>query len=190
MLDYAENLRLVLDALGLERPHMLGHHTGGGIAAIHARTHPHRLDRLILQGVPWFDAETTAFFRKTGFPSFTPRADGGHLLDAWRQRLAVSEGWTNLDAMHRYTLDMLAGPETYFWGFEAALDHDMRPDLEAIAAPTLILINTGDTAYALSKAAGALRPDFAYEEYPGGTNDWIDEQPEVWAEAVARFLKA
>ena len=40
------------------------------------------------------------------------------------------------------------------------------------------------------ESLAALRPDFAYEEHPGGTNDWIDEEPEVWAEAVARFLEA
>jgi haloalkane dehalogenase len=188
--DYADNLRVVLDGLDLRRPHILGHHTGGGIAAIHARRHPDRLDRLVIQGAPWFDAETVAHFRTAGFPSFIPRADGGHLIDAWRQRLAVSEGWTDLEAMHRYTLDMLTWPRTYFWGFDAALDHDMRPDLEAITAPTMLLINTGDTAFGLSKAAAALRPDFAYREFPGGTNDWIDEQPQVWANAVADFVLA
>lgn len=40
MKDYADNLALVLNALGLARPHMLGHNTGAGIASIHAARTP------------------------------------------------------------------------------------------------------------------------------------------------------
>jgi pimeloyl-ACP methyl ester carboxylesterase len=188
MPDYAENLRQVLDALDLRRPHFLGHHTGAGIAAIHAARCPERLDKLIMQGVPWFDPDTLEYFRRVGFRPFLPRPDGGHLIDAWNQRLAVSPGWTDIDAMHRYTVDMLMVNRSYYWGFEAALAHDLQPDLEAIQTPTLLLINSGDSAFALTLRTAELRPDFAYVEHPGGTNDYIDEQPELWADSVAKFL--
>ena len=188
MEDYARNLGTVIEALSIRQPHLLGHHTGAGIAAIFAARHPDRIGKLIMQGVPWFDLETLAYFRSTGFQPFVPRPDGSHLLDAWNQRLAVSPGWTDLDAMHRYTVDMLAVNLSYFWGFEAALDHDLEPDLKAIQAPTMLLINTGDSAYALTRNSAALRSDFAFLELAGGTNDYIDEQPEVWADAVSEFV--
>jgi pimeloyl-ACP methyl ester carboxylesterase len=190
MADYAENLALVVDALGLARPHILGHHTGAGIAAIHGARRPERLDRLVMQGVPWFDADTLQEFAKSGFQPFIPRPDGGHLVDAWKQRLAISPGWSDIAAMHRHTVDMLSVNCTYFEGFEAALAHDLEPDLKTIRAPTLLLINTGDSAYQLTRRTAELRTDFAYEEHPGGTNDFIDEQPELWADAVAAFLSA
>jgi haloalkane dehalogenase len=189
MTGYAENLLAVLDALGLERAHLIGHHTGAGIAALHAARHPHRIDRLVMQGVPWFDAATIAHFRTAGFQRFTPRLDGGHLIDAWRQRLAISTGWTHLEAMNTHALEMLSKNESYFAGFEAALDLDLEPALRAITCPTLLFTNTGDSAFALSQATHALRPDFAWETRDGGTNDYVDEAPADWADAMARFLR-
>ncbi len=48
MLDFALHGWDVVDALGLERPHLMGHSMGGMIAAEMAVTAPHDLDRLVL----------------------------------------------------------------------------------------------------------------------------------------------
>ena len=188
MREYAGNLGRVIDALGLARPHILGHHTGAGIAAIFAAQHPDRIDRLILQGVPWFDAATRAHFSDDWFADLSPRADGGHLLAAWQQRVSVSPGWTDLATMHRLTAEMLRVNDRYADGFKAALVHDLEPDLRAIRAPTLNFINRGDSAFGLSKATARLRPDWPFVVHAGGTNDYIDEAPEAWADIVAAFL--
>jgi hypothetical protein len=52
----------------------------------------------------------------------------------------------------------------------------------------MILTNTGDVIYEEARAAARLRPDFAYTELEGGGVDIVDQQPEAWADAVARFL--
>ena len=186
--EYADNLLRVFDALGLEAPHLLGHHTGAGIAAIHAARYPERVDRLVLQGVPWFDAATRAHFSPDWFGSFTPRPDGGHLLEAWQQRVSVMPGWTDLDAMHRLTVEMLRADDRYADGFHAALAHDLESDLLAIRVPVLNFINRGDSAYALSEATARLRSDWPFIVHDGGTNDYIDEAPDAWAATVAEFL--
>lgn len=188
MPGYADNLLAVLDALGIDRPHILGHHTGAGIAAIHAGRHPDRIDRLIMQGVPWFDDATVDYFARAGFNDLSPVADGSHLLTAWRQRVAISPGYTDIAAMHRLTVDMLSVNLRYADGFRAALDYDLEPDLLAIRAPTLLLTNRGDSAFALSERTARLRPDFAVVTHEGGTNDYIDEQPDIWTDAVVAFL--
>ncbi len=188
MTGYAQNLAVVLDVLAIEAPHMLGHHTGAGIAAIHAARHPARIGRLIMQGVPWFDAATRAHFSDEWFADLTPRADGSHLLVAWQQRLSVMPGWTDLPAMHRHTVDMLRAGDRYADGFRAALAHDLEPDLHAITTPVLNFINRGDSAFALSEATARLRPDWRFVVHEGGTNDYIDEAPHAWTELVADFL--
>ena len=110
---YADALAPVLDAFGWGRAALLGHHTGAAIAAGFAARHPARVDRLILNGVPLFTAEELEFFHSFTFGPIEPQADGSHLAAAWAQRLAATPGWTDLEAMHRYVIEMLRQHRTY-----------------------------------------------------------------------------
>lgn len=186
---YADAIPAVLDALGWPRADVLGHHTGASIAASLAARHPQRVNKLVLNGLALLSPEERAHFAQFRFAPLEPQPDGSHLLAAWNQRLAASPGWTDLAAMHRYVTELLANPEFYYWGFEAAFAHDLGADLAAIAVPTLILTNTGDDLYAASCRAHELRPDFTFAALAGGTHDIVDEQPDAWAAAVAGFLK-
>ena len=186
---YAQSIPAVLDALGWEKAHVLGHHTGASIAASFAARFPERLDRLVLNGLALLSDEERAHFARFSFAPLEPKPDGSHLLAAWNQRLAASPGWTHLTAMHRYVTEMLANSEYYHWGFEAAFAHDLGADLKAVNAPTLIFSNTGEDLYAASQRAHALRPDFAFAALAGGTHDIVDEQPEAWTAAVTAFLR-
>ena len=46
--DFAEDLALFVDELGIETFHLWGWSTGGGVAMEYAATHPDRLDKLVL----------------------------------------------------------------------------------------------------------------------------------------------
>ena len=80
-----EDVRVTLDALGLERVGVVGHSRGGGIAVDLALAHPARVERLALlaptlSGWAWSDAWRSAFLtvRAVGRES-GPRA----ALEAW-----------------------------------------------------------------------------------------------------------
>jgi pimeloyl-ACP methyl ester carboxylesterase len=190
IIDHAEALLPVLDALGPHPVHLLGHHTGAGIAAAFAARHGARLHSLILNGVPLFDAATRAHFATFRFAPLQPLADGSHLQAAWDQRLRASPGWRNLAAMHRHVTTMLANPDRYHWGFDAAFAYDIATDLPRITVPTLVFSNSGEDLYAASQQAAALRPDWRFAALDGGTHDIVDEQPEAWAAVVAGFVKS
>lgn len=188
--DYAGTISDVLDALEWHSAAVLGHHTGAAIAASFATQQPQRVTRLILNGVPLLSAEERAHFAGFRFDPIEIKADGSHLTAAWNQRLSASPGWSDLTAMHRHCVDMLANPEHYGWAFAAAFAYEIALDLARIACPTMILTNTGEDLFAASQRAAALRPDFAFAALKGGTHDIVDEQPQAWAEAVARFLQS
>lgn len=188
--EHADALLPLLDAMGLARVHVLGHHTGASIAAAFAARHPDRVDRLILNGVALLTPEERAFFATFRFAPLVPRADGGHLIDAWNQRLQATPGWTDLAAMHRHVATMLANPDRYFWAFEAVFAHDLAADLARITAPAMVLTNSGEDLFAASTRAAATRPDWRYAALEGGTHDIVDEQPDAWATAVIDFLAA
>ncbi len=187
---YAVAIRAVLDALGWGRTDILGHHTGASIAASFAASQAARVDKLVLNGVALLSEAERAHFAQFRFEPLVPAADGSHLTAAWNQRLTATPGWTDLPAMHRHVVEMLANPTDYHWGFTAAFAHDLRADLLAVTAPTLVLTNTGEDLYMASQRAVELRPDFAFSELEGGTHDIVDEKPEAWTRAVVDWLRA
>jgi pimeloyl-ACP methyl ester carboxylesterase len=186
---YAASVASVMDALGWDDAALLGHHTGAAIAASFAVQYPQRLRGMILNGVPLLSAEDRAFFADFKFEPLVIEDDGSHLTAAWNQRLAASPGWTNRAAMHRYVVEMLANPERYHWGFDAAFAYDLEHDLMRIGCDTLIFTNTGEDLYDASRRAHKLRSDFDFAVLEGGTHDIVDEQPEAWGEQVSTWLR-
>jgi pimeloyl-ACP methyl ester carboxylesterase len=187
---YADAVSHAIQALGWERTHVLGHHTGASIAASLAARHSAAVAKLVLNGVALLSDAERAHFSQFRFEPLQPRPDGGHLTDAWQQRLAATPGWSDIAAMHRYVVEMLGNPDRYHLGFTAAFAHDVAADLRRISAPVLVLTNTGDDLYQASRRAAALRPEFTWHALEGGTHDIVDEQPGAWAAAVAQFLRA
>lgn len=186
--DYASAFAPVLDHFGLSSANFLGHHTGAANVAEFAHQNPKRVDKLILNGPPVFNAEERA--DKIDKPGPVPyEADGGHLKKRWDGRVAATDGWTDVEAMHNNVLQTLWAGETFWYGHKAAYEYDITEAFMGLKMPTLILTNTGDDIYFLSCRARDMRPDMAFAELEGGTHDIVDEQPEAWSAAVAAFIK-
>jgi pimeloyl-ACP methyl ester carboxylesterase len=75
----------VLDALGIERAHVVGHDHGGAVAQLLAAEHPERIDRLVISNAEaydnWPSEEERPFVRATQLPVL-----GTVMLWAWSQR--------------------------------------------------------------------------------------------------------
>src|SRR5215216_1966678 len=74
-----------LDALGIERAHVVGHDQGGAIAQLLASEHPERVDRLVISNAEaydnWPSDEERPFVRVTQVPVL-----GDVVLWAWSRR--------------------------------------------------------------------------------------------------------
>lgn len=127
----AEFAAQVLDAVGVERAHVLGVSFGGAVAQELARCLPERVDRLVLVstgygafGVPGSPGALMSFARPqayadlAGLEQVAGRIFGGRLrtepglvhgwhlrppadLKAWFYRLAGTVGWSSLPWLHR-----------------------------------------------------------------------------------------
>jgi poly(3-hydroxyalkanoate) depolymerase len=123
----------VLDALGVERAHVLGVSLGGAVAQQLAWSHPDRVDRLVLVstgpgvlGVPGRPDVLLRFGRPTAYSDARVLEESaGHLFGgrlraqpelvrgwhlrppadrrAWLYRLAGTAGWTSLPWLHHVT---------------------------------------------------------------------------------------
>jgi pimeloyl-ACP methyl ester carboxylesterase len=118
--EAADYLARWMDQIGLERAGLVGHSMGGYIAAELAADHPARIERLVLvdaAALPFDQGLTThglGMMQELRYlrPSFLPTL----LYDALR-----------------------AGPSTLWGAANDLLRSDLRPKLERIQAPTLVV---------------------------------------------------
>jgi len=143
-----DDMHAVLDAAGSERAALFSYTAGGPLAATFAARFPERVSALVLYGcmlravrdddLPWLadaaerDARFEALLESWGegvnIATLAPSAIGDEGLRAWfarMERLAASPG-----RMRRLVA--------------ASAAFDPRPELPAIAVPTLVLHRTGD----------------------------------------------
>lgn len=189
IVDYSKAYAPVMDRFNLKAAALLGHHTGAANVTAFAFRHPERVAKLILNGPPLFTAAERAERNARPAGPVPLEKDGSHLSKRFQGRIAATPGWTNLDALHANFMQQLWAGDTFWYGHKAAYEYDMESEFKALTVPTMILTNTTDDLYQITQRARALRPDMAYAELIGGTHDIVDEQPEAWAAAVARYVK-
>jgi pimeloyl-ACP methyl ester carboxylesterase len=176
---YADaNIRL-LDSLEIEQADFYGTHTGAQIAAELAVTHPRRVRKLILDGVPLF----TDAYKKEALanyaPEMTPQADGSHLLWAWSRSGTATTPPVEKQASVMMQLKALT---TYHIAYRAAFMHDVHAILPRIRQPTLVMAIQRDPLSAFLDEAAAM--------IPGAKKELVETSPGVLGKlpSIQRFL--
>ena len=141
-----DTLRL-MDALGIDSAHLVGHSTGGAIGQVIATEHPERLRSLVLSATwagpdPYFrrmfesrkqtllDSGVEAYLKASSLVQTTPK---------W-----VSENDEFLTELHRVTVETCAPVEVMVSRIDAILRHDRRSRLLQIHVPTLVIVARDD----------------------------------------------
>lgn len=190
--DYAQVIPSVLDHLGIESAHVLGHHTGAMVATEVALKFGSRVKALILNGpLPMTTQERDEglAYVESSEKGFAPGPDGQRLLELYQTRMSAANADTNWTLSGRYIAEALIGYGPFWYGHHAAFQYDHAATLKLIKHPALILTNTGDSIYENALQAKKLRPDFEFFEIENGSWDIVDEQPVAWANAVSDFIK-
>src|SRR5687768_17301679 len=147
--DMADDVAGLLDALEIERSHLLGLSMGGLIAQEFALRHADRLDRLVLTGTGAAPARSAVdqieiwSWVKTNDPT-------GEVFRGQQFVSLFSTAFLrNSDAVHD-TAEMLASnpypmsPEAYARQAKAYLQFDSLDRLGTISAPTLVIVGEQD----------------------------------------------
>ena len=191
--DYAKAIPAVLDALGVAKASILGHHTGALVATEVALQYPARIDRVVLNGpLPLGDAEREQWLeycRSEEIP-FAEKSDGSHFSKLFGVRYAFAQDTVPAGTVTRYIVETLSGLAPFWYGHHAAFVYDHGATLKRLTQPTLILTNTGDQIHEHARLAHSMRPDFGFVALEGGGIDVVDQLPREWVEAVAKFLIA
>ncbi len=183
--DYTAVVVALLDHLGLDAAHLVGHHTGAVVAIETAAAHPERAGKLVLSGPVYLDAETRAELGAF-FAQWRVRADGSHLAEKW-QRYA---SWTDDPALvQRALVDLLRAGERSEDGHFAIARYRMEDRLPKVRAPALLIFGRRDPfGYGdKSRAFEDTLPESRTAFLDGGVF-LPSEEPEAFAGLVLEFL--
>jgi pimeloyl-ACP methyl ester carboxylesterase len=187
--DYAEVAFELLDALGVDRVVVVGHHTGAVIAVEMAAAQPGRIERVVLSGPVYTDAAGRAELAKH-FRQWTLAADGSHLLDKWRK---LAQWLPRPEIVQRIVVDLFRAGEASEQGHFAVAEYRMEERLPLVRCPALLLYGRDDPFASPERAAplaAAFRPvreatlaagvfaaSEAAEAYAGAVLEYLDGPP-------------
>jgi pimeloyl-ACP methyl ester carboxylesterase len=185
-----------LDALGLDRFDLYGSHTGANIACEIAIAAPHRVRRLVLDGVSLYAPEERADMLVHYAPGVTLDQNGSQLSWIWNfvRDAYLFWPWYRRDAAHRRPLglpsaeelhdkvvEVLKSARTYHLSYNAAIGYDKEPRLRLVGVPTLLACARSDMLFEYFDRVRALMP----QAEPLVTNGI--GKPAAFAETVAAF---
>ncbi|MCE9657494.1 MAG: alpha/beta hydrolase [Burkholderiales bacterium] len=137
----------LLDAIGVTRAHVVGHHTGGVVAVEIAARAPERVASLVLSSTPY----TSEAFRhaRAGQPAIdavAPSDDGTHLAALWQKRQPFyPAGRTEL--LQAFVADALKVGGDVEAGHRAVASYRMEERIGAVRAP-LLIVHASDDPFA------------------------------------------
>lgn len=185
---WAEVAVQLLDAVGIARAHVVGHHTGGVIAVELAARHGEHVASLVLSSTPVTDAAfRRARSERPPIDAVERRDDGGHLAELWRRRQAFYPPGRP-DLLQAFVADALKVADVED-GHRAVAAYRMEERFAALVQPTL-LIHAPEDPFAAPHLAHwrALLPHAQVAEIAGGGVPLPDQLPEAFAQAVLRFI--
>lgn len=192
-----ELIRGVLDRLGIERAHLVGHSYGGGITLTFAHRHPERLRSLTLVASTRPDYPET---RRKVIAAFEP------LTNLYIRSLALRRRWVRRALEQSVADDSLVTPElveayldrlrvegaerAYYGVTTPVKNPDRKVPLEEIEVPVLAVWGSEDPLIPVetSREAVARIPCSRFVTIPETGHLPMEESPDALVEALREFL--
>ncbi len=191
---YAEQVIRFLDALGIERITLVGHSMGGMVSLKTAIDHPQRIDRVVTVGAPIVGSSLAPLLKMTALqpiaramnalPGVTKRLFRYFLKEANEQDMLEI-----LEDSVKPTADSVRA------SVRSMMRTDLRPELDRLAVPTLVIHGTRDDIVMPSqidviRRAAATAPFLRQLSIQGSRHfPWAD-QPELFHPPLMEFLRA
>lgn len=192
---HAADLAGLVDALGLERPALIGHSMGAGNVALAVVTHPDLARCAVLEDPPWratYDREETAAMLEEWRANIVAQK-------SWTQEAIIAAGraenptWTEVEwepwAASKQQLD----PAVFDW-VDLHSSPPWQEVVRGIACPTLMI--TADPALGaivtpdVAREAAELNERLQFAHIAGAGHNIRRERFEAYVEAVREFLAA
>lgn len=192
--DYAAAAAALLDALDIEKIHLVGHSLGTVIGSAVAARYPERLLTVTL-------ASATAGYAKADHAARVDRLNAriGAIRDLGPAGMAEARGREVLspnasdDALAKVRA-VMAGLRVDGYCQAARMLHssDIFDDIATISVPAMVLCGSADTVTpeALNQRIAAAIPGAVYRSLPGLGHACYVENPTLFNDALGQFLEA
>jgi aminoacrylate hydrolase len=191
----ADDLVRLMDALGIERAHVVGHSAGGAVAQVLAIDHPQRLASVVI-AASWTKAD--AYFRRLFAlrKEILQRLGPASYLQASSLLLYpafwVARNNEKLRQLEAQALATFAPPEVAMSRIDAVLAFDRTADLGRIRTPALIIAAQDDvvTPAYFSEDMARLIPGAEAKFFAQGGHCFTQVMAREFNQAVLPFLEA
>jgi pimeloyl-ACP methyl ester carboxylesterase len=181
--DYAAAVGDLLDSLRLRQVDLLGYQAGSLAATELAIARPEQVRRVVLIGVPVFDARDREAYNTRPWPS-RAREDGSHLVEEW-QRIRRSRGArASISRVGEDFAGSLRAGDTAAWGPTAAAGYAAGERLPLLRQPTLVL-RPHDECWEMSARVDALVRECRRVDLPDQDGSFLD----AGAGEVSRYTR-
>jgi esterase len=201
--DFAGDLKLILDELGWDKIHLVGHSMGGRAAISFAAQWPEHLEKLVIEDIgaePTWSSMTSLRKLILGVPVPFPTRDAAHkyFSHGFHERFGGEHNTrdlgpyflANLKSMPDGSLDWRVSMKGILESLEQGRSLSMWPEWEAIKTPTLLIRGTRSEMLTPEIYAEMLRRQTCAKGVEINAGHWIhSERPEEFIEAVRDFLK-
>ena len=191
-----EDLRALLDALGVERTHLVGHSLGGGVAASFAVAYPQRTGRVLLsapllrgyQGLGALMALLKRVWQIAGEDGLAAARAAWLGAELFAPSLESPLGRECLPSI----MNDYSGWHWQHRDPEVGLDPPLAQRLHELAAPTRVLVGTRDLPdfLQMAEALASQAPQAALDLLPGLGHGPSLEDPALFNQRLLAFLRA
>jgi pimeloyl-ACP methyl ester carboxylesterase len=196
--EYLAALEELVDALGIERLHIVGNHSGAAFSREYAAAHPDRVGRIVLSGSARTppDPKTTldeadAFLSRPYSREIPLDAAGDFLAATWdRYRTLASPAASLDDVLAAFLVGLDARTKPYDMHL-AIFGHDGWTDYRTIETPVMLLCGDGDIFVNAERLdyTCSLFPSCEVHPFIEGAGAFIGlERPEAFAAAIVEYL--
>jgi aminoacrylate hydrolase len=191
----ADDVVRLMDALGIDRAHLVGHSTGGAIAQVLALEHPERLASMVI-AASWTKAD--AYFRRLFAlrKEILARLGPASYLQASSLLLYppfwVARNNEKLRQIEAQALAIFPPPEIVLSRIDAILAFDRTADLARIRTPSLVIAAQDDVvtpAYFSEELARTI-PGAEAKFFAQGGHCFTQVMAREFNQAVLPFLEA
>ena len=183
---WADAAGQLVDALGVDRFHLVGHHTGGVIAVELAARQRDRVASLLLSGTPFVDDEKRRTAdQRTPVDLVVPEPDGSHLLELWNRRREFYRPGEEA-ALNRFMIDALTVLDRVEEGHEAVRRSMLDRRLADVTA-RILAICAEDDRFSLPALERFAALSIETRIVPGGHVPLPEQQPARFAEIVMEW---
>jgi pimeloyl-ACP methyl ester carboxylesterase len=186
--DHARTILSFMDALGIKKAVIGGHHLGATVGMEMQITHPERVSKLVLSGFGYHPEPEEGIMFKDPPNLSKPveiKKDGSHLLEWWR-RAGLWGGEPEIleERVLEYVKAGPRGEEEH----HAGEHYNPKAKLPLVTCPLLVIFETEDPFYVVAEGVKKLVPQAKFTTIQNGPI-YVDRiMPKEFAGAILDFL--